>query len=1065
MHKRTYSQVGLIILMAVFIGFFDLPYSKQSSTLPVTPASFENQKIHLGLDLQGGTQLDYKVDLRRVADEDKDQIINGVFEVITRRVNGLGVSEPNIYRSQVADEEHIIVELAGIKDLTVAKETVGKTIQLEFKEENTNPLGSNDIKAIRTNAKAALDRIESGEAFDVVATEEAQATPSRVIYAQSKDQEKPYVFESNLSEDLKKFITTANPGDVSSLIEGADGYTFDTAGELRPLEGFFILKLIDKREGEKEINEPKTVDARHVLIAFQGAERADESVSRTKDEAKKLAEDVRDKALSGESLALLAAEYSDEPGAENTKGDIGRVDADSSFVKPFKDAALALNENEISDVIETQFGFHIIQASNIKEAVSKTEPEMEYKFDRLFYSTEPDPWTETALTGEHFVRADVEFSQSYSPYVSIQFNEEGGKLFEQLTEKNINKRIAIFVGGNLISAPNVNEKITGGRAQISGDFTIEEASDLARDLNTGAIPAPINLVGQYTIGASLGQDALNSSIKAALWGVLILAIYMLLYYRLPGLIANAALLIYAALLIFFLKVAMPVGLALAISFIVFLALISSILKSRDSGSEKLLSFGLACFMLFFLTFLLSTPVVLTLAGIAGVVLSIGMAVDANILIFERMREELHNKRPYLSAVEVGFDRAWSSIRDSNFSSLITCAILIYFGSSIIKGFAVNLALGILISMFTAITISRSFLLALGGTKWAKSDFLLGTPKRTHTKLPIVQMRKMWFAISGTLVIASLILLPTYGLKLGLDFTGGTLIELQFQQPVTQDAITASLKKTEASLLSGETIAAPATTPAASPDEPALTAFEEDREIINFGEALIVSSGENRFIIRMKHISNESHDAILAGLGSDIGPLEETRFTTIGPTIGATMKHKAIIALLTAVLAIILYIAFAFRHVPHNVSAWRFGATAIAALIHDVLITIGVFVVLGSTLGVEIDALFITALLTIMGFSVHDTIVTFDRIRENLKTQRSGESFENVANRAVNETLARSANTSLSTLFTIAALFFLGADSIQYFLLALIIGLVAGTYSSIFVATPLLVTWHNRKEKK
>jgi SecD/SecF fusion protein len=1067
-NKRTITNVGLIVLMSLFLGFFDLPYDRQEAFLPATPEKFQEQNINLGLDLQGGTQLDYKLDLKRVAEEDKEQIINGVYEVITRRVNGLGVSEPNIYKAQVADEEHIIVELAGITDIDEARDIVGKTIQLEFKEENNDPIADTDMSNIKALADDAAARIAAGSSFSIVAQEEELSNPGKAVYFADESEEGQYIFESAVNETFLSFLKNGNPGDVSGNIQGSDGFTFDTSGNLVPLEGYFILNLMDKREGQRNITEDKNVDARHVLIAYEGAERADEGVTRSIDDARTLAEEIHQKAINGESVADLAAEYSDEGNAENTKGDLGNVSPDSQFVAPFKDAALALGEGDISEVVETQFGFHIIEVTNVTEAVNDFVAETEYQYERLFYSTEPDSWKETALTGEHFVRADVEFTQTYTPYVAIQFNDEGGKLFEELTEANLNKRIAIFVGGELISAPNVNEKITGGRAQISGDFTIEEASDLARDLNTGAIPAPIILVGQYTIGASLGQDALDSSIQAGLWGLLLLAIYMVLYYRIPGLLADAALLIYAVILIFFLKVAMPIGLALTISFLVFLSLINSILKSRDSGSEKLLSFGLACFVLFFLTFLLSTPVVLTLAGVAGVVLSIGMAVDANILIFERMREELHNKRPYVNAVEVGFDRAWSSIRDSNFSSLITCAILIYFGSSIIKGFAVNLALGILISMFTAITITRTFLLAMANTNISKNDFLLGTPNRTHTKLPIVQSRKVWFALSGALVVASLIALPVNGLKLGLDFTGGTLIELQFEESVTSEDVGNSIASVEEGLLAMEApvVEEVTSTASESPDTPSIEAFEEDREIeVDFGEPIIVSSGENRFIVRMKHVSNEGHDALMDGLETDLGAFEETRFTTIGPTIGDTMKQKAIMALGMAIVAIVLYIAFAFRRVPKQVSAWRFGMTAIAALLHDVIITLGIFVVLGSVLGVEIDALFITALLTIMGFSVHDTIVTFDRIRENLRNQKADETFETVANRAVNETLARSINTSLSTLFTVFMLFWLGADSIHYFLLALIVGLIAGTYSSVFFATPLLVAWHNKKNKE
>ncbi|MDP2624563.1 MAG: protein translocase subunit SecF, partial [Candidatus Peregrinibacteria bacterium] len=593
----------------------------------------------------------------------------------------------------------------------------------------------------------------------------------------------------------------------------------------------------------------------------------------------------------------------------------------------------------------------------------------------------------------------------------------------------------------------------------------------------GAIPAPIILVGQYTIGASLGQDALNSSMKAGLIGLVILALYMLLYYRLPGLLADLALGIYAVILIFFIKVSLSLAISLAISLVIFSFLISAILKNKDSGWEKLLSFFLSCFVLVFLTYLLSTPVVLTLAGIAGVILSIGMAVDANILIFERMREELRNGRPLSGAIEVGFDRAWSSIRDSNFSSLITCAILMYFGSSIIQGFAVNLALGILISMFTAITITRTFLRSLSGTKLGKSKALMGIPKKGHPTFKIIQKRNLWFSFSGLLVIAALIAIPTNGLKFGLDFTGGTRMEIQFEEPVDGEALSNNLLTLEEDLLGMETTEE---TTASSPENAPITPEElleeietvsieaideEEEEIpVDFGEPIIVASGDNTIIIRMKHISNESHEAILAALESEFGPLEETRFETIGPTIGSTMKEKAIIALIIALVMIVIYIAFAFRHIPRHLSPWRFGASAIAALVHDVLITLGIFVVLGSVLGVEIDALFITALLTIMGFSVHDTIVTFDRIRENLKYQKSDETFETVANRAVNETIARSMNTSMSTLFTIAALFALGAESIHFFLLALIIGLIAGTYSSIFIATPILVWWQSRKSK-
>ncbi len=1070
MNKRMITHLGLIALMVITLGFFDLSYDTQSNILPSTPDSFADQKIHLGLDLQGGTQLDYKLDLRKVDEADQEDIIEGVLEVLTRRVNGLGVSEPNIYRSEIADEQHIIIELAGIKDIEEAKAVVGKTIQLEFKEEGGAEMTAENLAQVETSAQAALDRILAGEDFMAVASEEELANPGITSYFPSADE--GYEFESLLAEGYAEALADMEIGETySELIQTSDGYTFDVSGSLTPLEGYYIIKLIDVRDGEQIIEEDKEVEARHVLISYEGSAGA--SVTRSKGEAEDLAEEILEKAQNGESVEELAMQYSDEPGAADSGGYLGFF-GPNDMVKDFEDAAFAMAVGDVSSkLVETEFGFHIIEVIDIKEATSETVIETEYNLEKLYYSTAPDPWGDTGLTGEHFVHADVAFSQTYTPYVTIEFNSEGAKLFEELTEANIGKRIAIFVGGELISAPNVNEKINGGRAQITGNFSVEEASELARDLNTGAIPAPVILVGQYTIGASLGQSALATSLKAGLVGLILLFLYMLFYYRLPGLMANIALLLYAILLIFCIKVAMPLALALIISLAVFIVLTAIIMRSKDSGWEKLLSFLLACFVLFFLTYLLSDHVVLTLAGVGGVVLSIGMAVDANILIFERLREELRNGRPLSGAIEVGFDRAWSSIRDSNFSSLITCAILIYFGSSIIRGFAVNLALGILISMFTAIIITRTLLRALVHTKFANSKFLLGTPKRPHPRLPIVKARKAWFGISGVLIVAALIIIPIKGLNLGLDFTGGTLLEVQFNETIpTSTELNDKITEVEEELLGAidtasytEETETTSTLEDAPPDltETSFIALEEDKEIpIDFGQPIVVSTDENRFMIRMKHISTESHDALISAFTDSYGEIEETRYNTIGPTIGASMKSKAVMALIMALIMIVLYIAFAFRSVPKHVSPWRFGATAIAALVHDVLITVGIFVLLGSILGVEIDALFVTALLTIMGFSVHDTIVTFDRVRENLKHQKAGEDFETVSERAVNATLARSFNTSLSTLFTVAALFFLGADSIHYFLLALIVGLIAGTYSSIFTATPLLAEWQQRK---
>jgi preprotein translocase subunit SecD len=319
-----------------------------------------------------------------------------------------------------------------------------------------------------------------------------------------------------------------------------------------------------------------------------------------------------------------------------------------------------MKKGEFSQPVESPFGYHLIYKTDERALVR-------YDLDRVKFAKATaadvrppvDPWKNTGLSGKHIRRAQVEFDPTSSkPMVTLAFNDEGKKLFAEITKRNINKQVAIYLDGQAISIPRVQQEITEGTAVISGDFDFKEAKLLSQRLNAGALPVPIQLLSQQTIGASLGQDSLAKSLYAGMIGFLIVAAFMILYYRLPGLLAAVALTMYTA-------------------------------------------FTLAVFKLIGIT--------LTLSGIAGVILSIGMAVDANILIFERIKEELRNGRPLDSAINEGFKRAWTSIRDSNVSSLLTCVILYSFTSSSVRGFAVTLALGILISMFSAITVTRSFL--------------------------------------------------------------------------------------------------------------------------------------------------------------------------------------------------------------------------------------------------------------------------------------------------------------------------------------------------------------------
>lgn len=1057
--KHTPKLIGILIITLI-IGFFLLPVSYQKYFFPKIPAFLEKQKFHLGLDLQGGTQLDYKIDMRKVVQKDRQSIIEGVKEVINRRVNSLGVSEPVIYSSFVADEYHVIVELPGVKDIEEAKKKVGKIIQLEFKEEKTE-IDPDEKDKILVNAEKTFSRVRNEpDKFAIIGQEEQQATPGKVFYVETTDS----YFENDPNTIYKL---------PKEIIEFAEGKIYPELIEIKPDDreaivnqhpGVAIYKILKKENAIRQISEPKEVTAKHILISYKGADRT--TAERTEEEATKLTQEILQKIKNGENFDELAKKYSDDTSNKDQGGllDSPVKDNEGRYVKEFEKGTIALQkEGQVSEAVKTPFGYHIIKAEKIKEAVSKSQTEPKVKIARILFSTRPDPWKETGLTGEHFEHADVLFNEAYQPYVSIRFNKEGAKLFQEITKRNINKQVAIFVGGDEISSPVVQQEIEGGNASITGNFDIKQAQELARDLNTGAIPAPIVLSGQINIGASLGQDALQKSLKAGFLGVIILAIFMIGYYRFAGLLSLIALFIYALILLFLIKIELPYAMALTISIVIFIIVVGKILKNDDSGWEKLISFLMACFVLFFVSFLFSSPLVQTLAGIAAIILSIGMAVDANVLIFERIKEELLLKKPIEIAIESGFERAWLSIRDSNFSTLITCAILIYFGSSVIQGFAFNLAAGVLVSMFSAITLTKIFLESSSGLKMLKNyQLFIGVKSdQKETKaLNFISHKKKWFGFSGILFAISIISPIILGLNLGLDFTGGSVIEIKFEKATQIEEIKKLITETEKEL-NQDNISNKATSliPIAKAQD-----SKKIKEKVSFGSPIITVTDENTYLIKLKDIDEVTHQSLIQNFKQKFGALEELKFTTIGPIIGDNLKKKAIYALIIAIIMIVVYIAFAFRKIPRHINPWRFGSSAIFALVHDVYITFGLFIILGFALGVEIDTLFVTALLTIIGYSVHDTIVVFDRIRENLKHQKQGDTFEIISNRALNQTVGRSINTSLATLLTIIPLLLFGPESTKYFILALIFGITIGTYSSIFIASPILVVWQERKKK-
>lgn len=1071
MKKYLSGKLLLILLISLFLGIYDLPQSIQEK-IPGVPKSIEEQGFNLGLDLQGGAQLDYKVVLPEVGEEQQEELIEGVFAVIEKRVNALGVAEPNIYRSDIGDEKHIVVELAEntiitsediatylastkkpteltdderkLISLEKAKATVGKTIQLEFKEQKAtvDPAEKDKVKA---EAESALTRIKEGEDFSIVGQELLQAHPGKINFTAA-----PFTFASNIPSQLQDIITKLEPGKYhNGLVELSGNFTVTAEGNAVEQGTYTLVRLLEKKE---ELKNEREVATSHILVTWAGLDSTPAGVSRTEAEAKTRAEEVAQKLKDGGDFAALAKEYSEDASNKDNGGKLETpVSGDGTYVYDFETAAMALKKaGDISAPIKTEFGYHIIKADEIKTDVKETQ----YRYETIDFSTAPDPWQATELNGKHFVRALVQTDQLLQPFVEIQFDQEGGAMFEALTAKNVGKPIAIFVGGQLISAPMVNEAIAGGTAIIQGNFTTEEAQTLARDLNTGAIPAPIILTGERTIGATVGQEALHKSLVAGAIGFAAVVLFMTLYYRVPGFLAGIALAVYGIVLLFLIKAALPTGLALVITLCIFGLLIYRILHNEDSGWDKFISFILAGAGFFFFNNLLTTGVTLTLAGFAGVILSVGMAVDANILIFERIKDELKGGKTLEKAVDNGFKRAWSAIRDSNFSTLITCIILFQFGSTTIQGFAFNLAAGVLVSMFTAITITRVFIQWLITKEFAKRINLFGQKSQERKPINFIKHTRAYLTISAISVGVALVFIVGFGLKLGLDFTGGSLMELQFKEETTKEQVQNALLESEKEIN--------ATIPASAPTtEGELTINSNEPQTLDFENATVVAAGDNGYLIKTKYISSANHDKLLASLEAKLPEFTETTFTTIGPTIGESQLTKSLWALAIALVMIILYITFAFRKVPKAINPWRFGAVTIVALLQDVLVTVGIFAILGVALGVEIDVLFITALLTVFGYSVHDSIVVLDRIREKLGNDKTAD-IGDLANQSLNETLARSINTSFSTILTLVAILIFGSPSIFYFVLALTIGILIGTYSSIFIASPLLVAWSKKK---
>ena len=596
------------------------------------------------------------------------------------------------------------------------------------------------------------------------------------------------------------------------------------------------------------------------------------------------------------------------------------------------------------------------------------------------------------LTGANLsnVRIDVGGAQSISqsPSLILEFDSEGRDNWEQITGENVNERVAIILDGTVYSAATIRERISGSGTKLSGGFTTEESRDLRLVLNAGSLPASLEIAEEQTIGPSLGQQAIDKGMLAGIVALALIAAFIIIYYSTGGLIAIFALMF-----------------------------------------DMLIIMGVLCFpgplAKLGMTGLNAT---LTLPGIAGIILTIGMAVDASVLIYERIREEKRAGKGIRAAVKAGYSRAFVTILDANLTTLITALVLYRFGTGPIKGFAVTLSIGILASMFCSLVFSRIVIdLILKNKK--KTKFGLGKLAFLQDKhFKFVEMRKKAYIISLIIIlIGAGVYFIKGGLNLSIDFTGGLETNVMSTTPITSSELKTSL--TEAGL-EGVHI----------------------QELMDYqGE------GANAFIIRT---SEEDKAVVYTALeGANCQPMEQTEGTEdlsyikqIGPRVGEELRGKAANAIIMAMVFIVLYVWYRFQ--------LKWGIAAVAALLHDILITLGILAIIQ----MNVSLVIIAALLTIVGYSINDTIVVFDRIRED-RRKRHGKNLAETVNISINEILNRTVITSLTTFMATLVLFLIAGGLLADFAFTLMIGVVVGTYSSIFIASPILVDWHARLKKK
>ena len=600
---------------------------------------------------------------------------------------------------------------------------------------------------------------------------------------------------------------------------------------------------------------------------------------------------------------------------------------------------------------------------------------------------------EAKINGEDIVDAMQSFDQNSKPSVLLTFESKIADTWSKWTEQKVGKIIAIVLDDQIFSAPVINQKISGGNTEISGGFeTIEEAQDLANILKAGSLPVPAVIVDEAIVGPSLGEENIISGTWSLIGAGLLILLYMLFYYKRAGFVANVAL--------------------VANVFFIF---------------GTLASLGAA----------------LTLPGFAGLILTIGMSVDANVLIYERVKEELSNGKGIKLAIQDGYKHAYTAIIDANVTSLLTAIVLAYFGSGPIQGFATTLIIGVFTSLFSAIFITRLIFSYLLDKKWNLSFYRNATKNLfTTTTIKFLSKRKISYSLSAIIVIIGVYSLFTKGLDGSVEFTGGRSYRVEFSEEMNKEEVKTAITEV------CENVPPEIKTVDNNFTLEITTKYLEGSETKNKVSKIdssMVTAFANLGFVDDPTLDSENSFKILYSRG-------------VEKQISNELIQGSFLAVLFSLFVIFIYIAFRFRK-------WQYGLGALVAMFHDVLVVLGLFSIFYNILpfSMEIDQAFIAAILTVIGYSINDTVVVFDRIREYASLHKKSSSIQ-VVDRALNSTLSRTINTSLSTFLVLLTIFMFGGESIKGFSFALMIGVLVGTYSSLFIATPLVVDFSKKNIK-